>query len=133
MTPSPLEQLMDRLTSAGVPFEIHDDSIVVHKASGDGFSVKFSSTPDGFAVSYDGWQQVFDCEIKAMHCFVFGLSDRCRLKVFRREPEGEVYRWTVEYIADGQWLEASTMGAIRFEFWNNRVIEYRRNAALSAT
>src|SRR5262249_14251262 len=45
-------------------------------------------------VYFNGWHENFSDPSEALDCFVFGLSDECRLKEHRR---GNVaYRWTVE-------------------------------------
>lgn len=128
MQTSALERLMGKLREAGVSFAVEDDCVVVPRPKQQGFSVRFEETAGGFVVHYDGWREAFTCEMRAVDCFVFGLSDRCRLKVFRRGEEA--YRWTVEYFADGQWLEGSTMGTCSFPLWQERSIEYKQNALL---
>lgn len=125
---STLDRLILRLTAAGLAFEVHDDTIIVPAVGPRGFDVTFAETATGYVVGYDGWQEHFGDEHRALHCFSFGLSDRCRLKVFKRE--GGVYRWTVEYLADGQWLEGATVGKLEFPLWQERDIEYRQNAML---
>lgn len=121
-----LERLMKQLRDWGVGFALKDDGVVVPKKSDSGFTLKLEATEAGFVVHYDGWSETFTCEMQAMDCLVFGLSDKCRLKVFTRE--GEAYRWTVEYFADGQWLERSTVGLCSFPLWQERSIEYKQNA-----
>ncbi len=125
-----LSRLIDRLTSGGVPFEVHDDTVIVRAAHRAGFDVSFAETATGYLVGYDGWQEHFTDEHRALSCFEFGLSDRCRLKVFRRSTRP--YRWTVEYLADGQWLEGGTVGRLDFPLWQERDIEYRQNALIRA-
>jgi hypothetical protein len=128
MHTSALERLMSKLREAGVGFVVEDDCVLVPKPKNAGFAVRFEETEDGFVVHYDGWREAFSCEMRAVDCFVFGLSDRCRLKVFRRGSEA--YRWTVQYFADGQWLEGSTLGTCAAELWQERSVEYKQNAVL---
>lgn len=124
-----LERLASRLHAAGIPFEVHDDSLLVRPTIARGFSVQITHSADALTVSYDGWSERFTSEDHAIACFMHGLSDRCRLKIFRRN--GQPYRWTVEHVLDGQWCECSTMGTCSFPLWQQRDIEYRQNAHIS--
>lgn len=129
MQPGSLDRLMQRLTAAGVRFEVHDDAVIVPPTSTEGFAVRLTHSHSTFVVSYDGWSEHFSSEDQAISAFIFGLSDRCRLKLFRRN--GHIYRWTVEHAVDGRWCESSTMGTCSFPLFQQRDIEYRQNALIA--
>jgi len=85
-------------------------------------------TEDEFIVSFDGWHEHFKSQVDALNCFALGLTDQCRLKVFRRGRTD--YRWTLEYRTEGGWKEDSTTGFLFFPFWRKCEILYRQNAII---
>ncbi len=114
---------------------------LVYRVFGGGITVE-PSTPDGFRVSlieqagewvvwFDGWHDRFTSEDEALNCFMFGLSDRCRLRVHYRGSFP--YRWTVEERVGDSWREDSTTGLLIFPFWRRPRIAYRRNAIIRKT
>ena len=101
------------------------NKITVAPTSTRGFSVSLTVTGVAFIVSFDGWHEHFKSQEDALNCFVFGLSDQCRLKVFRRGKTD--YRWSLEYRTEGGWNEESTTGFVFFPFWQKREIIFRQN------
>lgn len=100
-------------------------TIIVHALTPGGFDVSIS---EELIVGYNGWHEQFSTPEEALECFAFGFSDRCRLRVHycgRR-----AYKWTVESLEDGRWVEGSTTGLIFIPFWRSRRIEYRQNSPL---
>lgn len=97
-------------------------TIVVPAPVPGGFDV---SVNESLVVGYDGWHEEFETEDEALACFAFAFSDRCRLKVTLRGSFA--YRWTLESLENGQWVEESTTGLLFFPFWRSRRIEYRQN------
>ena len=122
-----VERLVEALQKhPEVPYSVEADWITVPAPSPTGFSVALSSGPEGFTVYFDGWHEEFTSEVGALNCFALGLSEQCRLKVYRRGNTD--YRWTLEYRAGQQWAEGSTTGLLFFPFWRNRVTMYRQNS-----
>lgn len=124
---TPLTALIDKLRAAGLTIRVHDDLVSVPSPTPDGFSVTLSQRHGEHIVHYDGWSQTFADERQALDCFAFGLTSQCRLKVFRR-ADTTPYRWTVEYLTDGQWIEGTTVGKLAFPLRQDRVVEYKQNS-----
>ncbi len=97
-------------------------TIVVHALSPNGFDVSIS---EDLTVRFDGWHEHFDSPEEALECFVFGLSDHCRLKITLRG--NSPCKWTLESLEEGKWIEDSTTGLLIVPFWRAERIEYRQN------
>ena len=111
-------------------YECSGSSISVFPSSENGFTVELSVNHDSYTVSFEGWHEDFDDEEEALNCFVFGLSDECRLKECRRGRFA--YKWTVESRQDGKWLEDGTTGLFLFPFWKKPEVRYLQNNLLSS-
>ena len=124
-----IEQIRQMLQSYPL-LSYHQDgnTFIVAPASANGFSASLTFTGDGFVVSFDGWHEHFESEVDAFNCFVFGLSDQCRLKVFRSGMTD--YRWTLEHLTEEGWHEESTTRLLFFPFWRQRHIIYRQNTII---
>ncbi len=61
----------------------------------------------------------------ALDCFAFGLSDKCRVKVFSRG--GRDYKWVMESLEQEEWVEFSTTGSLWYQFWKKPEIRYLSN------
>ena len=122
-----LERVRDSLKTkhADLRYTESAGTIVVHAPVPGGFDVSIS---EDLVVGYDGWHEHFDTPDKALECFAFGFSDRCRLKVTYRGKFA--YRWTLESLEGGQWVEDSTTGLLLFPFWRRPRVEYRQNGLL---
>jgi hypothetical protein len=103
-------------------------SITVLPPDADGFAVCLTERPGQWTVSYDGWHDDFDSETSAMNCFAFGLSAECRLRVEYRGAAA--VKWTVEALADGAWVEDSTVGLLDPLFWRRRTVRYLQNCLI---
>ena len=121
---SVLDKVRDGLKTkhADLRYTEADGTIVVHAPAPNGFDVSIS---EDLVVGYDGWHEHFDTPEKALECFAFGFSDRCRLKVTYRGKFA--YKWTLESLEDGQWVEDGTTGLLFFPFWRRPRVEYRQN------
>lgn len=109
----------------GVRFTENENSIRIHPNDG-GFEVGVSINPGTFTVFFEGWHEDFQDEDKALKCMRFGLSQSCRLRVFRK---GKVdYHWIVESLNGKEWLQDSEVGLLIFPFWKikqERVLQNR--------
>jgi len=121
-----LEEIVARLGKyPQAKYKYQNKSIVVSPTSASGFEVGLSIDSRGYTVSFSGWHEKFESREEALSCFVFGLSDQCRLKEFRRG--GMAYRWTVESLERDSWIADSTTGLFLFPFWGSREIRYLQN------
>ena len=87
--------------------------------------------PRGYTVAFDGWHEEFSDEPTALDCFFFGLSERCRLKVFQRGSV--VYKWVVQHWTARGWVTDSETGLILFPFWRRRKELYLPNPVIKDT
>ena len=124
---SVLDRVRDSLNTkhADLRYTEANGVIVVHAPTPNGFDVSIS---EGLVVGYDGWHEHFETPEKALACFAFGFSDKCRLKVTYRGKFA--HKWTLESLENGQWIEDSTTGLLFFPFWRVERIEYRQNGLL---
>ena len=70
-------------------YSVEDGSITVAPPTSDGFTVSLwlDEQVGGFFVyvdGFDGWLFDIEDECAALNCFVWCLTDRCRLKVEKR-------------------------------------------------
>ena len=107
-----------------IRFQEDENSISVHPTLDNGFTVTLI-IGDDFKVFYNGWHEDFEDEEVALNCFALGLSSRCRLIEFRREDEP--YKWTLEYLEKGNWIEDSTISLFNFPFWQKQTTHYLQN------
>lgn len=108
-----------------IRFQEDENSISVLPTLDNGFTVTLIIGDDDFKVFYNGWHEDFENEEVALNCFALGLSSRCRLIEFRRE--NEPYKWTLEYLEKGNWIEDSTISLFDFSFWQNETTHYLQN------
>jgi hypothetical protein len=122
-----LDRVRDILKTkhADLRYTEEEGTIVVHAQTPSGFDVWIS---EDLIVGYDAWHEHFDTPEEALKCFAFAFSDRCRLKVTYRGSSP--YKWILESLEDGQWVEVSTTGLFFFPFWRARRLEYRQNGSL---
>jgi hypothetical protein len=124
-----IEELAERLKNIpGARYEVEGDSITVLPTSPDGFTVSAVKNGDGYTVFFNGWHEDFESAEETVTVFGLGLSDECRLREYRRGSF--VYRWTVEFLEDGQWEEQSTTGLLLFPFWRRPQMRYLQNGLL---
>jgi hypothetical protein len=104
-------------------------SIVVHASKPLGFDVGITGGSGQWIVSFDGWHEHIPSDEAALKCFAFGFSDHCRLRVSLRGDFA--YKWTMESLEGGQWVEDSTTGLLLFPFWRAGRTEYRGNGLIT--
>jgi hypothetical protein len=109
-------------------FQIDDDEIQVLPTDAEGFTVSMEAHESEFTVGFNGWHEEFTDEETAMDCFALGLSEDCRLKEWSRG--GTIFKWTMEYILDGKWVEDSTTGLLITPFWKKAEIRILQNKLL---
>jgi hypothetical protein len=113
-----------------IRFERRDNLIRVLASTRDGFEVIIEQIWDNhFSVSYDNWHQDFYNWEDAQDCFLFGLSNRCRLKV--QCKDAVPFRWTVERLEEEKWLERSSNSVWNYRFLSAPTTAYLQNDMLS--
>jgi len=103
-------------------------SITVKSQNKDGFDVGLYINPENkntFTVYYNGWHEHFENKKEAIQAFMFGLTNRCRLKVEHRGVKA--FRWILEYKKDGNWIKDSIVGSFINPFWKRKTIKLLQN------
>ncbi len=127
---NPIEEIKTRLRKyPHIKYETSASSITVLPGSDKGFKVGFEGGPGHYLVFFNGWHEEFTDADEALNCFVFGLSDECRLKEHRRG--GFAYRWTVESKLKDEWVADSETGLLLFPFWKRAEVVYLQNNLIS--
>ena len=126
-----LEEIKNRIKKYPELELIHEeDTITIKALSLNGFDVWFYNGKDEYIVGFDGWHEHFkkNDTKSALDCFIFGLSNQCRLKVTSRG--GKTYKWTIESLENGEWITYSTTGSLWIKFWNTPVVKYLSNGII---
>jgi len=113
---NPDQKLRAEETDAWFTVEPKDES---------GFSVSIQTHRKAFIVFYDGWHAHLSDAQEAVDCFLFGLTPQCRLRV--TEYGSSPYKWTMEWLTDGQWQGDSTTGLLFVPFWRKKSISFMCN------
>ena len=101
----------------------NDDSIVIAPEEETGFEIIFFENEN--IVHFKGWHEHFSSVDEAINCIKFGLSSNCRLKEFSRGEHP--YKWVVEYLENGDWIEDSETGMPTICFWKKKSIKTYKN------
>lgn len=117
-------QKLDKYSN--VIYELEDNFILIKENERYGFPVSIKvEQEDSFIVKYSLWHERFNKEEEALNCFVFGLTNQCRLKLTKKR--NKIVKYTVQYKEDKQWFDDSTTGFINIEFWKVTKVEYLQN------
>jgi hypothetical protein len=76
-------------------------------------------------VGYDGWHGHLRDAEEAIDFVLFGLSSRCRLKVFSKGSYE--YKWVVQSFDQGNWSDKDATSVLFFPFWRRSTIRYLQN------
>jgi hypothetical protein len=76
-----------------VTYRTTESFLEIPAQSPTGFRVWIQKRSGGCTVGFEGWHEEFTDEEEALNCFAFGLSEDCRLRVFR--CRGTDYKWQV--------------------------------------
>ena len=122
-----IEVIKSRLSKyPGVRYETSDSSITVFPNADNGFEVNLTiHDANSYMVSFYAWHEEIESEDEAVNLFALGLSNECRLKEYRRGKSP--YKWTMEYLEDGQWQEYATTALVLFPFWKKSSVRYLQN------
>jgi hypothetical protein len=116
-----------------IHYEEKDKSIKVEAQGQEGFVVQIEENEDEITVFYEGWHEHFPKEQKEaiVCCFMTGLSEICRLKVFNKA--GKDYGWNVELKQNNKWVHAGMLTTFSLKFWRKSSIRYLQNTFLKAS
>ena len=128
---NPIEELKRRLEQLpDARYESDGNSISVLPNNAHGFNVTLmQNSATSYTVFFNGWHEDFEDVEETVNVFGLGLSNECRLKEYRRG--NFAYKWTVETLEDGQWLEHSTTALLLFPFWRKREVHFLQNKLLT--
>ena len=115
----PIHEICERLRKYHELEIIQDDDWLAARACvPDGFDAAFQDNGEEYTVYVDeAWHRHFeksevDCAIR---CFLFLLSDQCRLNVFSRG--GKKYKWVLESRETGDWTAYGEASSLWSAFW----------------
>lgn len=122
----PIVEIKKRLTADQKSRAEETDSwFTVAPKNESGFPVSIQTNGKAFIVFYDGWHAHLSDAQEAVDCFLFGLTPRCRLRA--TEYGSSPYKWTMEWSADGEWQDDSTIRLLFVPFWRKKSISYKCN------
>jgi hypothetical protein len=127
------EKLKRQLKLKNISYTEDEKSISV-PGEEDGFDVTLFPDQDisePYVVFYgDMYHEHFEDEEDAIKCFMFGLSNKCRLRV---EYWGnKAYRWIMEYKRENGEFEADyETGCLLKPFWKKKTVKYLQNHHLN--
>ena len=94
----------------------------------DGFTVWVASNEEYYSVGFEGWHEDFDSAEEALECFGWGLSNKCRLKIYNKGSKP--YKWVTQSLKNGEWENVSTTGLLFFAFWKKSNVIYKQNSLI---
>ncbi len=116
-----------------VKFQKIPNGISVSALTPEGFDIWVSDDGTKVTVGYAGWYQHFpDDRRQAYECFLWGLTDHCRLKVFSKGDRD--YKWAAEFRRGQDWKGMGVVtdfGEILFHFWKTTHIRFLQNTTIS--
>lgn len=102
-----------------------DDTIAVPPSSPTGFEVRACSGDKGGIVWLGSWHEHFDSDDLALKCFLWGLTDKCRLKVvFRGQMD---CAWITQGRRGDAWEDDQVVGLLLVPFWRKKSARYFQN------
>jgi len=107
-----------------VKFERQKNGLTIFPRGKTGFVVSLV-IDDCYEVNFDGWHEEFINPEEALDCLAFGLSSKCRLRVFSRGHYD--YKWTLEHLGEKGWEEESTTSLFFYPFWKMKNERYLQN------
>jgi len=126
---SAIQRIVERLKRhPALKYRVADGTVTVEPIAASGFSVTLTEGTGEWVVSFDRWHHHCASEEEATQYFVFGLTDRCRLKV--RYRGSFPYCWTVEERTGDGWQTVSTTALLCCPFWRRMRVEYFHNAVI---
>ncbi|QDF74757.1 MULTISPECIES: hypothetical protein [Shewanella] len=124
---SAISQIVEKLQKfPELDYEQSEDFISVNPPNG--FNVWLTENENSFTVGFAGWHEDFSEIEDALNCFAFGLSDKCRLKVYKRGSSE--YKWIVQALRENEWYDDSETGLLFFPFWRKKQVMILQNTVI---
>ncbi|MDP6969131.1 MAG: hypothetical protein QGG88_08470 [Gammaproteobacteria bacterium] len=95
-----------------------------------GFTVWIASNDKYYSVGFEGWHEDFDSAEEALECFAWGLSNKCRLKIYNKGTNS--YKWVTQSLENDEWENVSTTCLLFFAFWKKSNIIYKQNNLITS-
>src|SRR5438874_13740503 len=113
-----------------IKFTLERDLLRVLPHTSDEYEAVIRQARTGeYTVWLDSWHEEFQEYPPARDCFLFGLSDRCRIKVFKKASFR--FRWVLEYRNGAEWIEDSSTMLLFYPFWRKTTFQYLTNNSLN--
>ncbi len=115
---------------SSISIEETDTSITIKTLSNEGFYIGIYFNDEEVTVHYEGWHEHFqtDDTENILSCIMFGLSDKCRIKIISRKNTDCI--WTLEAFEDNKWVEYDSTGLILCCWWCKKHIRYLQNTII---
>lgn len=133
---NPLEEIHSFLKEySDIQIQESSDSITVLSSELSGFDVSFKELKNGYIISFGEWHEYLPKGQKganfAFGLFKFGLSDSCRLKIYRKGIVN--YKCDLEYKkqVSGQWDRVATQSVFVYPFWKKEQVIYLKNSVIT--
>ena len=124
---SAISQIVEKLKNyPELDYEQSENFISVNPPNG--FNVWLTENESSFTVGFSYWHEDFSEIEGALDCFAFGLSVKCRLKVYKRGSSE--YKWIVQALHENEWYDYSKTGLLFFPFWRNKQVMIIHNAVI---
>ena len=128
---SVIEKLEEKLVNYPQLEVLKKDNEITIKAKDEkGFDITLYDDSGRLTVAFGNWHNEFDTEEEAINIIGFGLSNECRLKEFKKGKT--IYKWVVESLEDGKWVECFTTGLIFYPFWRKTSEEIFQNNVINS-
>ncbi len=102
-----------------------DGVIAVAPSSATGFEVRACEGDGGGVIWLGGWHEHFDNEDLALKCFLWGLTEKCRLKVVFRGRND--YAWITRGKRGDAWEDDQVVGLLLVPFWRRKWVRFLQN------
>ena len=131
--PSVIEQAVKALRAQGAAgVEATEAAVVVPASDADGFTAMLRVHGEhAFEVTCEGWSERFSRAEDAYDCFLFVLSDGCRLRVTLRgaTPVG----WQLERREYGFWVPGHAVKRRLVPIWRRALTVHRQNRVFQSS
>jgi hypothetical protein len=133
-----VNQLKEILDKFEIKYNLSENSLSFISDKPDRFNIELIEDPEEITIFFAGWHQHFsknnlteETEKEITNLFLFGLSEKCRLKVFGRGERD--YKWIVELWDGNAWIFDGFLTTFSLAFWKRVTKRYLQNALLKTS
>ena len=110
-----------------LPIEETNNSLIIKTLLNEGFDISIYFDKKEVTIFYEGWHEHFQLDDieNILSCIMFGLSDKCRIKIISRRNSDCI--WTLEAFENNKWIEYDSTGLIFCCWWCKKNIRYLQN------